>query len=352
MHTQANAQASEASPWQNLHIKAAGMCCAVGYRLAAAACALRANMDHFQESEYTDSNGKPLVVARLPLGNHWGVSRLAEIARLALQDCLKTEDNFDPSTTALILLAAESGRPHTVIERYHAIWHAIVEQFTVPFHPASVISPHGRAGLGTSLELAQNLLTAGKVTQVLLLGVDSYLDSATIEHFLAQERVQCTDNPHGFIPGEGAGVLLLQLADATSRGLVITGAGVAKEEATLDNSLPNRSIGLTKAMRQACQHAHITPSELDFRMSDQNGEQVFIKESSNACTRLMGDDSVFLPLLHIAAGVGETGAACGPMSLAYLTRLMPRMDGQGKIGLLHFANDNGVRAACIAEYLQ
>jgi hypothetical protein len=66
----------------------------------------------------------------------------------------------------------------------------------------------------------------------------------------------------------------------------------------------------------------------------------------------MGDDSVFLPLLHIAAGVGETGAACGTMSLAYLTRLMPRMDDQGKIGLLHFANDNGLRAACIAEYRQ
>jgi len=31
-----------------LAIRAAGLCCAVGYHLRAASCALRAQMDHFQ----------------------------------------------------------------------------------------------------------------------------------------------------------------------------------------------------------------------------------------------------------------------------------------------------------------
>ena len=132
---------------------------------------------------------------------------------------------------------------------------------------------------------------------------------------------------------------------------MITGAGVAREEATFEGPTPNRAVGLSKAIRQALACANIAPHLLQFRMNDLNGEQYFAKEAANAYTRIMADHSVLLPLLHIADCVGETGAAAGPLSLAYLSQIMGEADGPGKLGLLHFANDHGLRAACVAQYV-
>ncbi|MBI3230759.1 MAG: hypothetical protein HYZ45_11470 [Burkholderiales bacterium] len=256
---------------------------------------------------------------------------------------------------ALILMAAEKGRPHTENERYDEIWHACVEHITaqglLPFHASSMIAPHGRAGIGAALQRAQSLLVSNTVSRVLLLGVDSYINSVTISHYLEQERLLCSDNSNGFIPGEGAAALLLELATPQSSGLLITGAGVAREKAVFEGITPNRAIGLTQAIRQALESAKLAPNHLQFRMNDLNGEQYFAKEAANAYTRVMADDSVLLPLLHIADCVGETGAAAGPLSLAYLSRIMGEQDGPGTQGVLHFANDNGLRAACIVRYV-
>lgn len=345
--------ATSTAPWQAMHIKAAGACCAVGYRLEAAVWALRANMDHFQESQFYDEVGEPLKIASLPFDDSWGTARLATLAELALQDCMQHVPDFSAPHTALILLAAEHGRPHTEPERYTEIWHACVEHITAGgllyFHPASMIAPFGRAGLGASLQHAQKLLVQQTVQRVLLLGVDSYLNNVSIAHYLAQERLLTPANSNGFIPGEAAAAVLLELANPHSTGVLITGAGVAKEEASFEGPTPNRAFGLTRAIRQALTTANLAPNALQFRLTDLNGEQYFAKEAANAYTRVMADDSVFLPLMHIADCVGETGAASGPLSLAYLSRIMQQADGPGQTGLLHFANDQGLRAACIVQ---
>lgn len=339
------------SAWQAMLVKTAGACCAVGYTLAAASCAIRAGMDNFQESDFVDHENEPLKVARLPYDNDWGTERLAVIAKKALKDCLKTVQDFQPAQTAMILMAAEQGRPHTATERYNEIWYACTADFTEPFHPSSAINPQGRAGIGSALKLAQKLLTERTVQRVLILGVDSFLNSATISHYLAAERLLTLANSDGFIPGEGAGAILLELPQAGGVGLHITGGAISKEEAIFPGGKPNLAIGLTQAMRQACEAANIRPSELKFRMSDQNGEQYFAKEMANAYTRLMADENVFLPMMHIADCVGETGAAVAVLSIAFQKTVMPRADGPGRVGLLHFGNDNGLRAALILRYL-
>jgi len=335
--------------WQPLLIESAGVCCAVGYHLAAAACALRASMDHFQESEFVDRNGVPLKLARLPLGDLWGAKRLVEIANMAIKDCIDANE-IDPATTALLMLDAERDRPHTEIERYQEVAAACKAAFEKDFHATSIIYPHGRAGIGNVLLYAKQLLAQRKVTRVLLFAADSFLNAATIEYYLSQERLLTSDNSNGFIPGEAAAALLLTLADENAEGLVIAGLGIGQEEAKIDGEIPNRAMGLTQAMRRACESAEIKIGDLQFRMNDQNGEEYYAKEAANAYTRLTADDSVFLPLLHIADCVGETGAAAGPLSLAYLTQIMSREDGPGTTGLLHFANDNGLRAACVVQY--
>lgn len=350
MSSQPNHQAD--LPWQPLLVKAAGACCAVGYNLAAASCALRAGMDHFQESEFVDRASEPLKVARLPLGDLWGPKRLAQIVRLAVTDCARTAGGIDPVHTALFLLAAEKGRPHTESGRYHEIFHAVEEECRARFHEASVIIPKGRAGIADALQHAHRVLAENRVRQVLLVGADSYLSAAVIEHYLGQERLLCSSNSDGFIPGEGAAALLLQLPPANAAGLHVLGLGAAQEQATPAGEVPNRAFGLTQAIRQACAQAGLNTGALDFRLTDLNGEQYFAKEMANACTRVMGDDpdASGLPMLHLADGVGETGAAAPVLALAYLSRTMERDDGPGSTGLLHFGNDDGRRAALVAQY--
>lgn len=339
-----------------LYIAGVGLTCAVGYHLRAASCALRAGMDHFQESLFSDLTGNPLVVAQLPIDDLWGAPRLAEIARMALSDCAASMP-FDPASTALLLLASEYGRPHSEPERYQEVWQAVQAQFATPFHPASRILAQGRAGIGDALLRAGQMLLPEDdanavphgIARVLLLCVDSYLNAATIEHYLQQRRLLTRDNNIGFIPGEAAAAILLELDDGKSAGLHITGIGIAQEAAQPDNDIPNRAMGLSQAMRAACAMAEIAPGELDFRLSDQNGEQYFSREAANAITRLMMEDSKQLPVHTIAYCVGETGAAAGGIMLAYLSQVMPRKDGPGDTALVHLANADGRRCALVLE---
>ncbi len=336
-------------PWQPMLLKAAGTCCAVGYNLAAASCAMRAGMAHFQESEFIDLSGEALVVARLPLGDLWGPKRLAQLAKYAVADCAKAAGGIDPNHTALLLLAAEKGRPDSDIKRYHETFGAIEEVCRARFHAASAIFPGGRAGIGEALLHANKLLREQHVTQVLLVGVDSYLNAATIQSYLNQERLLCSANSNGFVPGEGAAAVLLTLAAGQAPGLLIAGVGCGVEHSRPDGEMGNRAFGLTQAIRQASSLAAIAPEQWQFRLSDQNGEQYFSREGANAYSRVMAESRVFLPVLTIADCIGEVGAATGILMLAYLSVVMLRADGPGKTGIMHLANDNGARSACVLK---
>lgn len=331
----------------------AGMCCAVGYHRAAASCALRAGLDHFQESEFMDSRNQPLKVARLPVGDLWGPKRLGYIVEQAVMDCARDAGNIYTKSTALILLAAEQGRPHTELIRYYETLETCKKHFRTEFHESSGVMPKGRAGLGAALSAAYRLLREQTVARVLLVGADSFLNAATINYFLQQRRLLSSDNTDGFIPGEGAGAVLLELGGTDTKGLHIAGMGRAMETAAINGDIPNRAQGLTQAIRAACTQAGVAPNALQFRMTDQNGEQFYIKEASNAYTRIMAEDGVGLPLMHIADCVGETGAAAGPLMLAYLhERMRSNKHSPGNLGLLHLANDDGNRTALVVKPYQ
>ncbi|NHZ40895.1 hypothetical protein [Massilia aquatica] len=333
--------------WYPLAIYAAGVCCPVGYSLAAASCAIRAGVDHFQESPFIDGTGKTLLAAKLDLDDIWGPQRLAEIVKMAVLDCESGAGEIDPASTVLIIIGAERGRPHTTDAHFNNIYKACEAQFQTPFHEGSAVFPQGRAGIGDALWHAQRKLRTHSVKRVLLVGADSLLDAATIGYYLRQERLLCSTNTCGFIPGEGAGAILLGPVRQGGQELQIAGVGRAIESAKPDGEVPNRAVGLTAAIRDACARAKISPAALDFCMNDQNGEPFFAIEASNAHTRVMNKAENSLHLLQMADCTGETGAATGPITIAYLTSLMGRKDAPGRVALLHFASDDGKRAALI-----
>ncbi len=334
-----------------MRIRAAGLCCAVGYHLRAADCALRAHMDHFQESEFRSQDGSPLLVARLPETELWGQPRLARWLELALADCLDDAPGLDTRQVPLIWLAPEAERAGPDLEWRAEIHRQAVTQLGKEFHPASGILPLGRAGLAHALQQACACLLREHCPAVLLAGVDSYLDAGTINGYLHAERLQVPGNSDGFIPGEGAAAVLLEPARSGGAGVCITGYGEGEEAGRPDGSVPSRAQGLTRAIRTAMSAARIDYGDLDFRMSDQNGEAFFSREAANAFTRVAPEGGAKLELLTLADSLGEIGAATGPAMLAYLSRRLPHFASPGACGILHLANDDGRRAAVVLQHL-
>lgn len=328
-----------------LFVVGAGACTAIGMSLAATDCALRAGMDHFQESDFVCRNGDPIRVARLPDQSLWGKRRLARWAACALEDCLRTaQPPLDLGQVPLLLLAAERARPHSDDDRYRQIYTELETVLGARLHPHSRIVTLGRTGIGAALQLAQQWLTAAQVAEVVILGVDSYLDAATINHYLAQRRLLTYDNSQGFLPGEAAAAVRIALTPAPG-ALRIDGIGFGEEPGRIDGSVPSRATGLSRALRQALQQAAMTPDAFDLRLSDQNGESFYAREAANAFTRLGNDGLGKLATLTLADCVGEVGAALGPLMLGWAKCLFQRADTTGDSALAHLAGDDGTRVA-------
>lgn len=327
-----------------LYITSAGACSAVGMSLDATECALRAGLDHFQESHFYCTTGEPIRVACLHDVDIWGNSRLARWAALAIQECLAGAPGTDLASTPLLLLAAERERPHSDDQRYRDIYERLQQAMGCRFDNRSRIVANGRAGLGPALQLAAQWLAAGEARQVLLVGADSYLDAATIGHYLSAQRLLVPGNSDGFLPGEAAAAVLLN-AQPVASCVAIQGLGVAREEGRPDGSVPNRAMGLTQALRQALENAPVAPGTWQLRFSDQNGEGYFAREASNAFTRLGRQGLRSLKTLTLADCVGEVGAATGPLMLAWASRLLLQADAPGQFALAHLANDEGTRTA-------
>jgi 3-oxoacyl-[acyl-carrier-protein] synthase-1 len=343
-----------------LAIRSAGLCCAVGYNLAAAACAIRANMDHFQQSEFQANQRDKVLVARLPDTDLWGQTRLARWIELAIADCLSGVSALDTTSVPLLWLAPEPERSGGDADWYAKVFTQAVQQLNKQFHPSSGVLPLGRAGLAGALQQATDLFEQSDCQYVLLVGADTYLNATMINYYLHAERLQVPGNSDGFIPGEAAAAVLLQKLSTNdlthaempseSNMVHIRGFGIGNEAGRPDGSVPSRAQGLTQAVRTALGNSRLDYAEMEFRIGDQNGEAFFARESANAMTRVAPVGGQKLPLLTLADCLGEVGAATGPAMLAYLSKIMPHDTSPGHHGLLHLAADNGLRCAVVLQY--
>jgi 3-oxoacyl-[acyl-carrier-protein] synthase I len=335
---------------QALRIIAAGLCCAVGYHLEAATCALRANIDNFQESEFLTDKGERVVVARLFETDLWGQSRLARWLEFAIKDCLQHVRSIDTREVPVVWLAPEQDRQGVASTWWTEVFNEVTTAQGLKFHPKSGVMARGRAGLAEALQQASNLLNTENCPAVMLIGVDSYLHAATINHYLKADRLQISGNSDGFIPGEAAAAVLLTTAGTTDSGVKIMGYQHGHEVGRPDGSVPCRAQGLSETIRAALASSQTTYAQLDFRVSDQNGEVFFAKEAANAISRVAPRQAHRLPVLTVCDCLGEIGAATGPSMLAYLSRFMTHPDSPGRTALLHLANDDGRRSAVVIQY--
>src|SRR5262249_48394148 len=151
-----------------------------------------------------------------------------------------------------------------------------------------------------------------------------------------------------FVPGEGAGALLLGRPQ-DARDLVCTGVGFAEERARVDSTEPLRADGLVLAIRRALTEAGCEMHQLDFRITDVSAEQYYFKETALAATRMFRVRKEQFEMWHPADCIGESGALAGVLSIAVAYAASRKGYADGANILIHAANDAGQRAAAVLK---
>jgi 3-oxoacyl-[acyl-carrier-protein] synthase-1 len=172
----------------------------------------------------------------------------------------------------------------------------------------------GNTGLFPALELASGLIERRTVDRVVVLAVDSLLDTLTLEWLSAAHRLKSATVPAGLMPGEAAAALLLGRAGGA--GLDVAVRAVAAETQAQDPGETSAARGARLArVLGRCLPSAADPTGADsVLVSDQNGEQ-WRAEEYGYCGLQLGEAwparaHVVLPALS----VGDTGAASAALA--------------------------------------
>lgn len=336
---------------QPLAITASGMVTGVGLYSASACAAIRANINNFQETGFTDSAGEWILGSEVPLEKPWrGVQKLVKMLAGALEECAELGQTDWASTPVLVCLS-ERERPGRTENLASQVMEEVQKELGIRFHPRSLALEHGRAGAMVALHQARSLIYDAGAPKVLVAGVDSLLNRTTLRAYEKQHRLLTSENNDGFIPGEAAAAVLVERPQSLSqKQLLCQGMGFGFEEAGLTSGKPLRADGLVTAIKASLTEASTRMENLNFRIADVSGEQYWFKESSLALLKTMHTPQDEFDIWHPADCIGEVGAAIGPVVMAVGKSACEKGYSPGPDFLCHFSNLDGKRAAAVFSY--
>lgn len=331
----------------SLAILASGMTTGVGLSSAATCAAMRAAITNFVETKFM-LRGEFVMGCLVPLPRPLrGVAKLAAMLLPAIRECLAATP-AKPEQIPLLIGVAEPDRPG----RLDSIEDELLEAIRTDLgsiHRQSTILAKGKPSAALLLQQARGLIENEKVPAVVVAGVDSYLTGATLDGYFSKRRLLMPDNADGFLPGEGAAAVLVVPAKG-GPGMLIRGIGIGNEKATVDSGEPLRADGMVQAFRAALADGGCTWDDVQYRLTDLNGEQYYFKEAALAIGRAIRKVKPEFDIWHPADCVGEIGAAAGPCILGWALEAARKNYAPGPGVMCHFASDDGTRAAVILQY--
>lgn len=336
-----------------LAILACGMVTAVGLDAPSACAAMRARLDGFQETRFQSGPDEPVVGAPVPITHEMlGERRMAYMAAAAIRECLDALPEARAAATHLILCVAEADRPGSPVGDNARLVQRIGALLARPANGPTRVISEGRPSGHAALRTAARLLANGEAEYVVIAGVDSYLTSGTITHFLGENRLLTPDNANGFIPGEAAAAIL---CGAAKRGAFqLAGLGLSREPAFIYNGLdeegahlPLRGDGMTAAYRDALSECGIEMAGLGYRIADLIGEQYWFKQSALASIRLVRGAHGFQDIWSPAESLGNVGAAVVPVMIAMAMTAAAKGYSGGTPVLVEASSDSGACGAAV-----
>ena len=272
------------------------------------------------------------------------------MAHAAICECLAAEEIVELSTIPLLLCVAEGSRPGRCEGLEDALLSGIAQEWGEQWHADSRVYASGRVGAIQALAEARRLITAG-ASRCLVVGVDSYLVADTLVAFDGKHRLLTDENANGFIPGEAAGAVLLgPVKRQDEPQLMCLGIGMGTEPAPLNSGEPLRADGLVHAIKASFEDGNCREADVDFRLTDNNGEAYGFKESALAATRVFRQQREAFDLWHPADSIGEVGAAVVPILLGMMLAAVSKDYAPGPGVLCHVSGDDEQRGAVILRH--
>ncbi len=336
---------------QPIAIQRTGLVTSVGLTAEQSCAALRAKISNPTETRFIDSGGEWIMAHQVPLEKPWrGRTKLAKMAATAIEEAMADVPKAEWAKVPLLLCVAERERPGRMEGLDGQLFLDVQNELDAQFAAESAVVPQGRVSVAIALMQARSLIHEAKSQQVLIAATDSLLNWPTLSHFERQDRLLTPRNSNGFMPGEGAGALLLRAATGRLGELLCTGIGFGHEAGHIESEKPLRAEGLTQAMKAALAEAGCQVQEMDFRITDNSGEQYYFKEASLAVSRILRVHKDEFDIWHPAECTGEVGAATGTTILASAKVACEKNYSKGPNLLAHMANDAGQRAAISLQY--
>lgn len=280
-----------------------------------------------RDSHLTDRAGEPMSMCRvasiadnvmgLPRFVALGAPPLAQAAhawmaapRLRLQE--------RPALPVILALPSEH-RPGFDARLLKELLPALAEQSKVPIdHARSALVTKCRGGGAIAFKLAIERLRAGQDHAIAVGGIDSYFDPDILEHLDREMRLHSLTCENGFIPGEGAGfVVLAARRQATSmhRYAQVLNAASELEPRPYGSAEPCHALGMTLTLKKAIEPLGLQARRIPWLLTDVANERHRVDEFTYAKLRLfraLTDDAIHdQPLLR----TGDLGAASAAVLL-------------------------------------
>ena len=340
-----------------IHVVSLGASTPVGRCAWSSAAAVRAGISGFGQHPYMiDTAGEPMRVARAP----WldidltGVDRFEALLYPAVDQAIEP---LQAATTNPLNIALALGlpapRPGLADDLKRTLMGRIADKYGSIFRTAAAFQAGHAAGL-IAIEAAFKKLDRAELDACVVAGVDSYLAPETLEWIEECDQLHGAgplNNAWGFIPGEGAGVLLLMRGDVAQRLKLETlaqvlGVSTGFEPKRIKTKTVCIGEGLTQTFRAALASLPDGVKVTDV-YCDMNGEPYRADEYGFTALRTKEHFESASDFIAPADCWGDVCAAGGPLHVGLAAIAGSKRYATGNHAFVWSGSEGGERAATL-----
>lgn len=346
----------------------AGAQTSIGFNLPMTAACVRCGMNRFALSEYLRDRecGEPISLALLKAlpEELFAFDRMKVLAiaaaKEALAPWLKILSSRQGANYKIpVIISVPPVRPGFHEGEGKRLIQEIIKELPIkPDEPRCGMLDTGHEGGLAALGYAVDLLRNDAIPACLIGGVDCYKDIDTLHWIESLGRLKKADQPHGFLPGEGSGFILVCSKKIATyyqlKGfceIMQIGRAIEPKPWYLNN--PTIGEGLTKALQQVLKLEGSKGYKADVTYSDLNGESWRADEWGYAYLRTAKYHGEPLDIKHPADCWGDVGAASGTLLVGVACDEFSRHRHAKKTALIWSASDTRTwRSACLLHKIQ
>lgn len=301
-------------------ITGVGMVTPVGHDSIMAPASINAGISRFNEiPDFVTKKGAASVgsFAYGITDDRSGSDRLLSMAIPAAQEALFMAEEFydDLNIPEGVLFLSLSPKERPTYEEFDQDdTRDLLELAEIEAISSVEIIKEGHSGGVIALSKSIFLLRQKKAKVCIVGGVDSLVEYPTLAWLEENRRLKTDDRPYGFIPGESAAFLVLELeSTAMQRGAPILAqiinTGYAIEEANMFSDKPLYGLGLPESINTTLINSNLSSDQINGMICDLNGEYYRMKEWSLAQSRIFDGSTPVPQLWHPAEYIGDVGAS-------------------------------------------